>query len=476
MITRLRTLALRTALGSCLLLAGLPALSAARPAASFMTGFSDGIYEASSNPNPWLTRTVASGARFVLLGVNWAGIAPGPPRAGTHPANPANPSYHWATLDQTVRAAVAHGLTVAFSVASSGGPEWADGPHRPSSIVPGTWNPNPRAFAAFAHAVAVRFSGRYRPLGEGRPLPRVRYYQAWGEPNLSDHLSPQWVRRHGHWVAYSPVIYRRLLNAFYFAVKSVHSSNLVITAGTAPFGDPPGQGRLAPALFVRDLLCVTRNLRPMHCPSRAHFDILAHHPYDFGGPFQKALNQDDVSLPDLWKLIRPLRAAERAGLVLPREHRPVWITEFSWDSNPPDPHGIPVIERAYWIEETIHELWQEGVSAMAWYLLVDQPPIPNYASSYQSGIYLLRGRAKPGLEGFRFPFVGGRAGPRYVLWGISPRSGQVLVQEKSGRRWRTLFRIRVRAHAIFTHSFRPSGHPVLRASLGPESSLSWRVR
>jgi hypothetical protein len=474
MIRRLAAGALGVALMSSVLLAGLPATAAAHPPSSFMTGFSDGIYEASSNPNPWLRRTVATGARLVLLGVNWAGIAPGRPRGNA--ANPANPSYHWGTLDQTVRAALAHHLTVAFSVASSGGPEWVDGPHKPSTAVAGTWNPNIRAFAAFARAVAVRFSGHYRPPGEPRALPRVRYYQAWGEPNLPDHLSPQWVRTGGRWVAKSPFIYRGLLNGFYNSVKSVHSSNQVITAGTAPYGDPPGWGaRMPPALFVRDLLCVTRKLRPTKCPHRAHFDILAHHPYDFAGPFQKALNPDDVSLPDMWKLIRPLKAAERHGLVVPRGNKPVWITEFSWDSRPPDPHGIPSIKRAYWIEETFHELWHEGVSAIAWYLIADQPPIPNYASSYQSGIYFLNGHVKPGLEGFRLPFVVFHAGRGYTLWGISPRRGSVLVEERVRNHWRTLYHLRVRAHAIFARTFRARGHPVLRAVIGRDISLTWRV-
>jgi hypothetical protein len=452
---------------------GTPAL--AHPPSAFMTGFSDGIYEASPNPNPWLARTVASGARLVLLGVNWPAIAPGRPRGNQ--SNPANPSYHWGTLDQTVRAAVAHRLTVAFSVASAGGPEWVDGPHRPPQAVLGTWNPNPQAFAAFARAVAVRYSGHYRPPGARRPLPRVRYYQAWGEPNLPDHLSPQWVRRRGHWVAESPILYRRLLNYFYRAVKSVHASNRVITAGTAPFGDPPGYGaRVPPALFLRDVLCLSRKLRPRRCPYPAHFDILAHHPYDFGGPFQPALNPDDVSLPDMWKLIRPLHAAEHYRTVLPRERRPVWITEFSWDSRPPDPQGTPVLRRARWIEETFHELWHEGVSAFAWYLIADQPPVPNYASSYQSGLFFVNGRVKPGLEAFRFPFLVSHAGRRYVLWGISPRSGTVLVQRRVRRRWRTVYRLRVRTHAIFTHLLHTSGHPVLRARIGHESSLSWRVR
>ena len=42
-----------------------------------------------------------------------------------------------------------------------------------------------------------------------------------------------------------------MLNAFYAGVRSVSSRALVVTAGTAPFGDPRRGGtRMAPALFV----------------------------------------------------------------------------------------------------------------------------------------------------------------------------------------------------------------------------------
>src|SRR5205085_10368277 len=106
------------------------------------------------------------------------------------------------------REVTAHGLTVVFPVASADGPAWADGAHRPRDVVPGTWRPSAEAFGAFAKAVARRYSGSFDP-GTG-VLPRVRYYQAWGEPNLSHHLMPQWIRVRHHWVAESPIIYRRL--------------------------------------------------------------------------------------------------------------------------------------------------------------------------------------------------------------------------------------------------------------------------
>jgi hypothetical protein len=438
-----------------------------------MTGFADSIYGNPSTVNPWLKRTVATAAQLVLLPVDWASIAPQPPPSGTDPSDPSNPAYNWGTLDQTVRATSAHGLTVAFTVAGGGGPAWADGPNRPPSETPGTWRPSAAAFGAFAKAVARRYSGSFNP--GGGVLPHVRYFEAWSEPNLDGHLAPQWIQVNRQWIAESPIIYRGLLNAFYAGVKSVNPANMVITGGTAPFGDPPGGGRMAPAEFVRELLCLHgQGLAPERCPDPAHFDILGHHPYSIGGPWWRAINADEASVPDIWKLTRPLAVAERTGRLLPRGYKPVWATEYEWESSPPDPGAVPIMKRARWIEESFYVLWRQGVDAIAWFLLADEPPIPSYATTYQSGMYYANGRVKPALEGFRFPFVIERAGRgRVILWGTSPVAGRVLVQRRAGRTWGTVATFAVRAHGIFTRTISISGRPLMRARVGGETSLTW---
>ena len=171
----------------------LATAAAARPT-TFATGIADPVYLQTQGRNVWLDRTVASGAQFVLLWVSWGTVAPEPPAAGSDPTNPANPAYDWGTLDATVRAATAHGLRVVISITSA--PLWAQGPGRPADAASGTWRPNAAAFGQFAKAVARRYSGSFNP-GTG-VLPRVRYFQAWTEPNLPYHLSPQWIRVAGH--------------------------------------------------------------------------------------------------------------------------------------------------------------------------------------------------------------------------------------------------------------------------------------
>jgi hypothetical protein len=452
-------------------LASLPTVADAAPPGTFTLGIADGVYE-GADAGVWLTRTVAAGTQLILVPVEWASIAPAKPPSG-QATNPAYSGYNWAGLDQAVREITARHLTIAFTVAgAAGGPAWADGPGRPKNAEPGTWKPNATALGQFATALARRYSGHFNP-GAGA-LPHVRYYQGWSEPNLPNHLSPQWVRSGKHWVAESPIIYRGLLNAFYAGVKSVSRSDSVITGGTAPFGDSPGGQRVPPALFVREMLCLNDHNVPQHCSNPAHFDILAHHPYEIGGPFFKALNPDDVTAPDMGKLTKALAVAERSGRALPRGHKQLWVTEFSWDSKPPDPNGIPVLERAKWMEQSFWELWREGVSTLCWFLIVDQAPVPNYAESYQSGLYYINGKPKPGLEAYRFPFVVQSVGHgQYQLWGITPRSGTVSVQRRVGGKWVTLYRFHRRAHGIFDRTIGKPPHAAMRALVGPEASMSF---
>lgn len=169
--------------------------------------------------------------------------------------------------------------------------------------------PDPQQYAAFAHAVAARYSGSF--LG----LPHVRYYQAWNEPNLSNYLTPQWEGDS----LLSAEHYRRLFDAFDQAVHGVRTDNVVVTAGTAPFGDPPGGTRTRPLRFWRELLCLKKKdgeLRGAACPEKADFDVLAHHPIQTsGGPRQSAINPDDATTPDFKHVVETLRRAEKLNKV-----------------------------------------------------------------------------------------------------------------------------------------------------------------
>jgi hypothetical protein len=278
----------------------------------------------------------------------------------------------------------------------------------------------------------------------------------------------------GHWTAASPVVYRGLLNAFYGAVKGAANSNFVVTAGTAPYGDPPGGQRIAPVAFDRTLFCLSPRLRPTRCPDPPHLDAVSHHPYAIGGPLWHAANADDAAVPDVYKIANVLRAAERTRHVLPHGPKRLWVTEISWDSDPPDPQGVPIQRQARWYEEAMCVLWRQGVDTVLWLQIVDSPPIPNYGSTYQGGIYYVNGEPKPSALAVRFPFVARRVTRGHVqVWGRSPASGRLAIEVRDGRGWEVRGRITLRARQVFRSTLRLGGRGVLRATIGSQASLPW---
>ena len=314
---------------------------------------------------------------------------------------------------------------------------------RASATTPraGRWRPSPKYFRAFATALARRYSGRFADAA-GAVLPRGRHWQAWNEPNLTNFLTPQWRRTRGTAKPRSPELYRKLLNAFYAGIKAVDPGDRVVTAGTAPYGDPrQGDPRMRPAQFWRELLCVqaTRKGFARRCRSVTRFDIAAHHPYPIGPPRRKAVNRDDVSVPDLAKITRPLAAAVRFGNVSPRRAKPLWITEISWDSTP-DPTGLTLDQQAQYLEGALYVLWRQGADAVLWWTLRDEAPDPSFDTTYQSGVFL-RGASpaadtrKPSFTAFRFPFTAYRTNGVAQLWGKAPGTGTVTIEARAATRW-----------------------------------------
>jgi hypothetical protein len=423
----------------------------------------------------WIPRAAAEGAGIVRVNVIWSQVAPHIPSTSFDPSDPASPDYNWTTVDAAVRDLSDHGIQPLLNI--WGAPPWAQGPGAPAGVTRGTWRPDATQLARFATAGALRYDGHFPdPARPGAFLPRVQYWQPWNEPNLAYYLSPQWTRSGHGWAPASPGIYRQLLNDFYAAVKRVSSSNFVVTAGTAPYGDPPGGQRMQPVAFDRSLFCLRDDagLTPTRCPDPPHLDALSHHPYGIGGPLWHALNADDVAVPDIYKLARVLHAAERSGHVLPAGAKRLWVTEISWDTSPPDPGGIPAARQARWLEQALYVLWNQGVDTVLWLQIVDSPPIPSYGATYQSGLYYEGGAAKPAAQAYRFPFVTRRlSGGRIQAWGRAPRDGKITIEQRRGTRWMVLRRVAVRSDQVFIAILSVRGRATLRAQAEPDTSLAW---
>lgn len=443
-----------------LLLAGV-LVPAARAAAPLTLGFFDPKLTGAPGDDRWLAKAQSDGARVFRIQVPWYVVETAPP---AHAGDPADPAYRWAGVDAQVRAARAHGFRVVATL--GGAPAWDEGPGRPAGAPAGTWRPDAAAFGAFATAAAKRY---------GRS---VYAWQVWNEPNLPIYLAPQWVRSGSGFVPASPVIYRAMLNAVYRGVKAVNPRALVLTAGTAPYGDPlPGNGRIQPVAWWRSLLCLRgTRLRPAKCPDPAHFDVYSHHPYAIAGPRAHAGYPDDAAIPDVRRISRVIRAAVAHRTALPHKRKRAWVTEISWDSDPPDPDGVPAARHARWLEGALYQFWLQGVDTVLWFQIVDESPVPSYPATIQSGIYLRSGRAKLAARAFRFPFVAAPpAHGRVALWGEAPRAGTVRIERRAGGRWRVLARLHAGANRVFSGHVTARRNDVLRARSAGAVSLTWRV-
>lgn len=468
----------RCSILAVLVIAAAPAEAAAKPASSMRLGFLDGAFADPALQGKRLKEAADLGSSIVRVPSSWSGIAARRPAA---PADPADPAYDWAGTDAAVRATVAAGLEPLLSFTAA--PTWAEGRNRPPDAVVGSWRPDPAAYGLFARAVARRYDGRYPdPLRPGARLPRVRAFLPWNEPNLARYLAPQWRRVGGRFVPEAPTRYRRLVRAFHEGVHAAQPDARVLAGAFAPFGDfQAGGRRIAPARFLRDMLCLDRRLRRVRCGSAGNprFDVLSHHPYSVGGPFRRAINADDVSVPDIEdKLIRPLRRAERLGILGGARARRVWVTEISWDSSPPDPDGVPARRHADWVSQSLYVLAQQGVDTVTWYQVRDQLPGPaGFGATNQSGVLLADGRPKLAARAFRFPFVALRRGTRTRLWALTPGDGPLIVERRAGSSWvRVLQRTRARRGASVTATAAIPRGTRVRARQGANVSLTVTVR
>lgn len=474
-----------------LFVAGIACLAACLPAGAaqarpFQTGFLDDASFYNEPPgvaSVWLGRAAAAGATLARINVYWSTVAPRQPAPAFEPTDPSDPGYSWSRVDATVRNAVANGLTPILTVLHA--PSWAEGSGRAPSAPAGSWRPDPGELAAFARALALRYSGGFPdPDDPSTVLPRVARFQAWNEPNLFYYLNPQFTRGRPS----SPGIYRSLLNSFYRAVKAVQPSATVLSAGLAPIGRE--NETVAPLRFMRILTCMggRRPYRPT-CRHRIEADVWSTHPYTTGGPTHEAWDRDDVSLGDLPDMAELLDAADRHNHIRGKHRRtPFWVSEFSWDTSPPDPGGVPMPLAKRWVAEALYRMWSAGVSAVTWLTIRDGPNPgqgTSWGETYQSGFYRFGGRPtaarpKASLQAFHFPFVAFLEGQGVQVWGRTPtsRPGPVLIQARSNGGWRAVATVRAARSGVFNRFVRTPLSPrgALRAWFGPDVSLPFSLR
>ena len=317
----------------------------------------------------------------------------------TDATDPGDPAYNWSLYDRLVRYAAEDNIKVLFSILFT--PSWANG-GQAKTVAP----TNSQDLQDFAHAAGIRYSGYYVPPSwqqqpelapANSPLPAVTLWTAWNEPNNPIWLTPQYKRVGGKWQIASAVAYAQICNAVYTGIHSVLISPLkgapageqVACGVTGPRGnDAPTSGR--PSVDPLSFLTAAKKA------GMKTFDVYAHHPYaDAGseGPTYVPRGKDvrRIQLGNINVLI-----ALVTKLYGPK---PLWITEYGYQTNPPDTTIFGVswatqaadMKQAYAMARA-----NPRISMMLWFLVRDQPNI----GGWQSGLETVAGKHKPSWNTF----------------------------------------------------------------------------
>ena len=400
------------------------------------------------------SRIRGAGASLTRVTLDWYAIAPKELPASFDPENPSDPAYDWTDLDAIVTAAFAEGVEPYLAVNST--PVWARIGQKGGGAPP-----IPADFAKFMHAAALRYSGTYPGL------PRIRYWQIWIEPNVNRFFRPQ--LENGKPVA--PKRYAAIVNAGADAIHAVRGDNKVIAGGLSPFTVSRGDtSTIGPMAFMREMLCMNAKNKPRaSCSRRVHFDIWSHHPFTSGGPTHHAFKKGDVSLGDLPEMKALLVASYKYHHILAPQMPSFWVTEFSWDTSPPDPKALPMKLAARWTAEALYVMWKVGISMVTWLDIRDNP-YPQTAT--QSGLYLrgatiAQDKPKAILTAFRFPFVAYARKGGIFVWGRTPwgKPGRVVVLQSSTGRWKQRASLTANSNGIFSGMVKGTRTGFLRAQL-----------
>jgi hypothetical protein len=500
------------------------ALTVASLGASPSAGASTGqlaLFQAGSSvmtdPAGTLATLHSLGVGVVRVAVFWNSVAPdahshrSPSRFDA--ADPsAYPQGNWRPYDRIVQDARQERIAVDF-VLGGGAPLWATGPHTPKGAAYAeAWMPSARAFGAFARAAGVRYSGRYRPCTSCAPLPPVRTWELWNEPNFGEELAPQ--ATDGSRVSSAPRMYRNLLDSAWGALQGTGHGRDTILIGSLsprglsgpvtarwPEGLPGNFSTTKPLPFTRTLYCVDGVYRPLSgaaarsegCPTgpkaaarfRAQHPGLfkasgfAIHPYPLNLPPTEADSRDPgyVEFSEIPRLATTLDRLQR--VYGSRTRFPIYNTEYGYITDPPNHEGhyVSPATAAYYLNWGEYLSWRNPrVTTTMQFLLTDPNPtgnVPEYGG-FATGLILYSGRKLPVYDAYRMPIFLPRTtvarGQRIEVWGCvrpahtAPGPQSVAIQflhDPSGR-WQTITTVPIRS---------PRGYFDVRLKLPSSGSL-----
>ena len=356
-----------------------------------LVGINDEAFTLYGDPSTAFETLQSLRTQVLRVNLYWGGnkwaVANTKPAVG---ANPGDPAYDWSLYDRLDRYAATYGIKLLFSIV--GTPSWANKGagknHAPTSFA---------TLQAFAKAAATRYSGTYVPPLEQQdttlappntPLPAVKMWTAWNEPNNPVFLQPQYKKVKGKWMVESAYNYARICNAIYAGIHTV-SSEKVACGVTDPRGnDNAGSSRASvdPLSF----------LTAAHKYGMKKFDVYAHNPYASAG------NEAPSFVPKGKDARRIQMGNIGVLLALVKKYygpKPLWITEYGYQTNPPDKTilSVSLAKQATYLKQAYAIARKNPrITLMLWFLVRDQPQI----GGWQSGLETVGDVHKPAWIAF----------------------------------------------------------------------------
>ncbi|MEA2457562.1 MAG: hypothetical protein QOC95_534 [Thermoleophilaceae bacterium] len=434
------------ALALALTLTHAPPASASSRQATMLQDDPELLYGTSATRDSRLSELQSLGVDIVKVRVRWRDLAPSKPSNGADPSSYS--AAAWAPYDAIVSGAASRGMSVMFQLGGTA-PDWA---------TPGKSavdRPNASEFGKFVQAVGTRF-------------PTVKIWSIWNEPNLSAWLSPQ--VKGG--VPQAPRIYRGLVNTAVNGLKaSGHGKDQILLGELLPFTRSAGSSskKIRPLDFLREMACVDSHYRAFRGKAAkkrgcTHFHALpgtglAYHPYTLaGGPNVRTPNKSDASISDLGRItsvLNKLRSKKR----IQKRSMPIWITEFGFQTNPPDRYASPIKKVPGFMSQSEYIAYKNRrVASYSQYPLIDDAGKVN---GFQSGLRFHNGKKKPGVfAAFQRPFYARKSGSRVELFGAVRAStgGTVTLQSRTSTKakWKTLGSATLNSRGYFDKRFRVS--------------------
>jgi hypothetical protein len=488
------------AVAACLLLALPASAGASQTQQSMMMDDDLLLYRGDAVRDQTMTRMKQVGVDVVRVTVLWSVVAEkarstSQRRRRFDPTSPRTyPRQNWDRYDRLVRSARALGLGVYFNVTPPA-PDWARGraPRGLRTAVKRAWKPKSGEFAKFVEAVGRRYSGRYRDENDQRQIiPRVSIWSLLNEPNQAGWLAPQWENGRMSSAIQARELYLRGRKAL---DRTGHGRDTIFFGETAPLGSSQKGQRspVRPKRWLRTFLC--ENRRGPGCGAfrkygRVRATAYAHHPYTKDrSPTTRDRSRDSVTMANIAELGTLLdRLASRTRNVA--RGLPLQLTEFGFETNPPDRFsGIPIARQAEFNQLGEFLAFQNPrVQGITQFLLNDVPPVQgkprtskSYWFTYQSGIQYANGTPKPSFNAYYFPFLvrGGQAWGQLKFRpnGLGPTTPDTVVIQFSpdgGASWRDISQVAVtNPMGFFSLPIAAPGTGQLRAVLAgtPVTSL-----